>query len=187
LSPSTIPHYSYVHDLQVKNKWLYPVYHYPILAFYSDIKHLMFRSKKKALSDKVLDDDAISKMKNWCFEFSIADFSRPLSLKNRDSIIDGIDTIRCMISFCRTHEYKPIVVIPPVHSSLSKLITIEIKDVLFSPVFEMLIQENVPIYDNLYNEKISNDRTLFQDSFLLNKKGSELFTKQILSELNLLK
>jgi hypothetical protein len=43
LYPSTIPNYSYVHYVQVTNKWTNPLNHYPVLSLFSDVWHIIVK------------------------------------------------------------------------------------------------------------------------------------------------
>lgn len=183
LYPSTISHYSYFHELEVSAKWNNPVLNYPWYALFIDVWRFFFKSKSKVLSECELKRDAEVKYSSWCHEFSISDFSSPLSLKNMDGIEDAIKLLGDIVSFCEVKYFEPVIVIPPVYKTLSEKFRQPEKEVLFDSILNTPIVKKVRCLNYFDSELFSNNRALFKDSFLLNEKGARLFTKHVLTSL----
>lgn len=186
LYPSTIPNYSYVHDVQVQAKWTSPLYHYPILALFKDFGNLLFPGRNKKLRDVEMQLDADKIMLSWMHEFSIEDFSYPLSLKNYDAIEDAANYINNIISYCKYKKCKPVLVIPPVYKTLAEKFTPEIKSLLFDQLLDRIEDKNVCLYSYLNNEVFIYNASLFENSFLMNRTGAKLFTITLLKDIGLL-
>lgn len=106
-------------------------------------------------------------------------FSTSLS----DSEINGIkcsrQTIEDIVCFCTERDLKPVIAIPPVHSSLLNQLDTELIDKTFCCFFNGI---NVPIYNYLYSKDFNSDE-LFSSILCLNKKGSLKFTDDLLNRL----
>ena len=57
---------------------------------------------------------------------------------------------------------------------------------LLSFIIEKIDDKSVKFYDFMSDSRFSNDITLFQDSFLLNKKGAKKFTEIVLHNMGLI-
>ena len=186
LYPSTIPYYSYIHDVQVSAKWENPMMHYPIFALFTDLVRLVFPPKSKQLSDEELQRDADTKFKNWCHEFSISSFDNSLSLKNTDSIEDAIVLLNQITQFCKSHGCIPVFVLPPIYSSLTAKFTPSIRTVLFDKLVKRPEFQDIRFLNYIDDPNFMYDRSLFKDSYLLNEKGAKKFTKHLLSDLGII-
>lgn len=183
LYPTMIPNYSYIHDVQVRRRWNEPMWTYPIYAPFLDLYKFVFKNKEKKMSEKGMEEDAAIKINSWCSEFSLKDLSSTFSLVNMDAISDAVDTLNQIISFCIEHNSKPVIVVPPVYDSLAKFFTPEVKNRLIYLLVDSIDDRSVKILDYLVNEEFSKNKSLFKDSFLLNRKGSKMFTRRILKDL----
>lgn len=187
LYPTTIPYYSYIHQVRVQEKWNDPIKYYPWYAPFLDFYKLIVKNKKeKVLQEDRLEKNAETYIRSWLHEFSMTDFNTPLSLKNKDGIDDAAEILNQMIDFCKEHGFKPVIVIPPVYRSLSKRLTKEARTLVLDSLIEKLNDKSVPFYNYLDDPQFVNDRMLFQNSFFLNKKGAKLFTYNLLKELNII-
>lgn len=186
LYPTTIPHYSYNHYKIVQEKWNHPIKYYPTYAPFFDIFKLIFGRSCKILTEKQLEEDANIRMKNWLSEFSISDFSLKLSLKNQDAIADAAEILNQIISFCRERQFKVYIVIPPMYCSLSSKFTSKARKILIEDLLEKINDRNVPFYNYMDDMQFINDKTLFKDSFLMNKKGAKMFTRRCLMDIGLI-
>lgn len=186
LYPSSIPNYSYTNDIIVKSRWNSPFSHYPIYGLLSDLWHLCIKERNKILSESELQNDANTKMYSWMHEFSIKDFSKPLSLKNQDAINDAATILNNIIKYCYHKHATPVLVLPPMYHTLADKFTPEIRNVLIGQLLTKINDKTVCFLNYMDNPLFLNDRSLFKDSFLLNKKGASLFTRQILSDLHII-
>lgn len=186
LYPSSIPAYSYIHNVQVENKLNNPILYYPWYAPFLDIWKRIFKESSKIQSEEFMRHDASNRFRSWCHEFSISDFKNPLILKNIDGISDAQELILEMNSFCDDHNYRLVLVIPPVYHTLSDMFTEDAKDILFRHLLDSPQLKEIEIYDYLNSKDFSHDITLFKDSFLLNKIGARKFTLKVLTDLKLI-
>lgn len=184
LYPSSIPNYTYIHDTQVKVKWKNPILTYPLYAPFMDLWHLIVNHSDKMLSEEDFRKDAEIKMASWMHEFSIKDFSLPLSMKNRDAIEDAAVILKEIISYCQYIGATPVLVVPPVYHTLNEKFTLEAKSILFDQLLSQIENKSVLFLNYMNHEEFTNDRTIFKDSFLLNKVGAKKFTKKVLKDLN---
>ncbi len=186
LYPSTIPGYSIRRQNKVKSEMQSPLLIYPLLSVYSDLKHLLFKPKQKELTENEMENDAQKWMNNWKKEFSISDFTYPLSLKNQDAITDAAKLLNELISFCKDRNLKPVMVIPPVYHTLGELLITEIRKVIIDSLNEKIDKKNIWYRNYMDANEFTNDITLFENSFLMNNKGAKFFTKRVLTDIGLI-
>lgn len=133
------------------------------------------------------EKDAENWMAIWKNEFRILDLESPLSPENMAGRLSRKNIVAEMIGFCMERDYQPVIVIPPVHSSLSALMTDRFKELyIYSFLREIQECENIPLLDYLVDTNFQ-DSALYYNSFFLNKKGARLFTKVLLDDLKKMK
>lgn len=59
-----------------------------------------------------------------------------------------------------------------------------IRSLEYEPIIKLCDKYNVPFYNHIYVEEISNSCEYFQDSGHMNKKGSTIYSKYIVKDLN---
>ena len=185
LYPSSIPDFSFRRAQQIKNEMLAPVLSYSFYGFFLDLKNLIWHNNK-ILSEDKMRLDSKKWIKDWKREFNISDFSNDLSLVNRDSILDAIGIINGMISFCKERNLTPAILIPPVYHTLSTEFNDDFQKRILSPLLDGIEDKFIWYHNYMDDQEFINDCTLFDDSFLLNKKGAKLFTNRVLKDLSIL-
>ena len=185
LYPSTIPNFSFRRQQQVKAEMRYPFLSYPLIAVLSDFKKIVWKRKMKILSDQQMSNDAEQRMKNWMKEFGIIDFSYPLSLINKDSIEEAAKILNEMIAFCKERSIRIVLLIPPVYNALGKLFTTEIRSVIIDSLIDKIEDKEVWFHNYMDDEYFCQNKSLFQNSFLLNEEGAKSFTKRVISDIRL--
>lgn len=186
LRHNSIPEFHYKRLLEIEDRRQHPLKYYPLVQIIPDackLFHIHF--KKKVMNDAELTKNANQWLSAWMKEFSIKDFNRELSLKNKDSYHDSVEILSSYIEYCLCKNLKPILVVPPVSKQLASLFTGPMRKLLFDDYFKLANRANIPVY-NYFDSEISKNRYMFRDAFLLNAKGSETFTKQLLEDLNVL-
>lgn len=146
-------------------------------------KELLRVLKQKLVPNKHqidLKPTADSMLNGWKKQFGITDLSAPLSeqhLAEQKSRRESLDEI---IAFCRERNLKPIVVIPPMHHTLTDQFTPEFLD---NYVNKFLNGIDAPIYNNMY--KYSHEDDCFASALFLNKDGAKRYTNDILQQLDI--
>ena len=112
-----------------------------------DIKAIFVSTPPKIKSEKDFEIDANCKIKSWQKEFSLKDFDQALSLINIDGINDALIHLNGIIDFCKEHDAKPIVVLPPVYHSLSDKIGESAKTKFVDVLMSKLKERKIDCYD----------------------------------------
>ena len=123
---------------------------------------------------------------SWMKEFSLKDFKTPLSLYNQDAIKDAAKILNEIISFCKERSIRLCLLIPPVYHTLGEKFTPEIRKKIIDSLTEKIDDKSLWFHNYMDDKVFSNDITLFQNSFFLNRKGAMLFTKQVLKDLEII-
>lgn len=186
LKLSSIPYGLFRKKLEVMRKMTNPMEFYPMYEMLRNFTGMFKRKKDKIYSEEKMTSDAQRWMNNWKKEFSITDFSYPLSLVNRDGIEDAAKILNEIISFCKTRNIRPVIVIPPVYHTLGALFTPEIRKVLISSLIEKIEDTSIWFHNYMDDPDFNHSITYFRNSYLLNKKGAKSFTKKVLQDINLL-
>lgn len=130
------------------------------------------------------EHDAEKWIKIWTREFNISDLNQPKSEENIERAKYRMDTIINIIEFCIERDLRPVMVIPPIHHTLAKLLPPAFREnYLYSFVSELNIH-NVPFYDYMDNKAYNND-LYFLNSYFMSEKGAEAFTKDVLHRMGL--
>lgn len=158
------------------------------------VKHLLGRERKPTppaaplsdtnpMSTEQLQANAKSFAEGWKKQFGIADFEAPLTPKNQEGRAIRIKLLREIVDFCTERGYTPIYVIPPVTRHLAAY---------YTPAFEELyiysylkeVNRDVRLLDYSKNTEWQAD-DLYFNSFFLNRRGRNLFTRRVLEDLGL--
>ncbi len=189
--PNCIPCFSKKKQQQIIKIKNNPIHYYPLYGLEKDIidflKDKLGVKKQDALMTEYdMEQNAINRMNGWFKEFSLKDFSMPLSLINQDGIIDAANYLNEIIVFCKVRGFRPVMIIPPVYNTLSAHISVDARKILFDQMILKIEDKSVPFINYLDDDEFKNDKSLFKDSFLLNDKGARKFTKRVLSDLKLI-
>lgn len=155
-------------------------------SFFAELRALLRGTCHSTLTEEQMKADAERWIKGWKHEFALSDFSQPLSLINKDGVNDAAEILNDMISFCKERDIKPVLVLPPMYHTLASKFDINARKVLLDDLLKTLDDKTVKFINYMDDSRFSHDITLFQDSFLLNKKGAKMFTKIVLRELGLI-
>lgn len=117
-------------------------------------------------------------MYSWKKQFSINNFEEPLSEQLHDELVDTADTLNNMLQFCKERGFKPIVVIPPIHKSLSSLLPVWWNDALNDFIRLSNLQET-PFYNFASDSRFMDD-SFYRTPLYLNKEGARFFTNTLL-------
>ena len=168
---------------------------YPILfgkpAFKAVIKHVLGREiavrdwrldvEKNPMTHEEQERDAQGWITGWVKQFNIKNLDDDLSEENRDGRKIRVRVMQEIVDFCRERGYRPVYVIPPVTKALNRCYTEKFKKLFFYD-FLQEVDRNVPIFDYLMDDELS-DSSLYFNSFFLNKRGRNVFTKRVLCDI----
>lgn len=183
--PSSIPHFSYRRQQQIKAIAASPIRKFPLWSFFAELRALL-RGTCHSLTEEQMKADAERWIKGWKHEFALSDFSKPLSLINQDGLKDASFILNDMISFCKERDIKPVLVLPPMYHTLASKFDNDARKVLLGDLLKTLDDKTVTFLNYMDDTRFSHDITLFKDSFLLNKKGAKKFTKIVLHDIGLI-
>lgn len=186
LYPSSIPAFSLLRQQQIKREVNNPLCCYPAVAIFTDLKSLIKGKRDCHLTESQMQDDAQRWMNNWMKEFSVTDFAYPLSMVNSDGIEDAAKIINEIVTFCKERNIRLIMLIPPVFHTLDELFTPEIRKKVIDSLIECVVDKSVWFHNYMGDLEFTNDISLFQNSFLMNKKGAKQFTRRVLSDIGLI-
>lgn len=186
LYPTTIPSYSYCHNILVQDKFKNPFRYYSLYGFILDIIHLLPIKRNKSLSEKQMELDAENRLKSWLHEFSLKDLTSAFSLVNIYNMELAISLLEQIVEFCKERGFDPVIVIPPVYHTLSDKFSKESQDKLMLKMIEGLSYNDITFLNYFSDKQFSNNRDLFEDSFLLNKKGAVKFTRRVLTDISVI-
>ena len=184
--PSSIPHFSYRRQQQIKQYATYPLRLFPLWSIISEIKSLLLKDKRSIKTEEEMIQDADRWIHAWKHEFALNDFCQPLSLINQDGLKDALSILNEIISFCKERNIKPVLVLPPMYHTLASKFDKNARKQILDDLIEKIDDKSVKFYDFMSDSRFSNDITLFQDSFLLNKKGAKKFTEIVLHDMGLI-
>lgn len=136
------------------------------------------------MNSEQLENNALSFIDGWKVQFNISNFDEPLTEENKEGREFRVKLMQTIIDFCTEREYNPVFVIPPVTQHLSKYYTSTFEETY---VYSFLreINRDIQLLDYSKDQKFQQD-SLYFNSFFLNKKGRELFTSRVLSDLKAL-
>lgn len=126
-----------------------------------------------------LQQSANAIINGWKRQFGIHDFKGPLSEKHKKEQLQRKQTLIEMIDFCKERSLKPVIVIPPMHPTLSSQFPPEF---IKNYIQDFMEGVKVPIYDYMYSEEFASDQ-YYASALFLNDKGSKFFTKKLIDRL----
>ncbi len=186
LYASSIPGYSYVHAVQAQEKVMNPVMYYPWYALFTDFWHMIFKSESTSLTEEKMVVDAQNWVNNWLHEFSLKDFSTPLSLVNKYNIGEAEKCLNELLVYCKEKNIEVVLAVPPMYRTLSSKFTEEIQKRLFGDLERLAKDHGIKFMNYMNDQEFSQNRTYFRNSYLMNKLGAKAFTKRILTDLNVI-
>ena len=163
-----------------------PFYEEPWICFKQILKEKLqnkFGSNKTSPVQKNLAQTAHDLVRGWKNQFGIENLSAPLSSKHREEFKSRRTTLDNMIVFCKERQLKPVIVVPPMHHSLRELLPNDFKK---QYVDDFLMDLDAQILDCMDND-IRDMDGYFDTALFLNKKGAKLFTKQVLTDIGIIK
>lgn len=173
----------------IKNRRKYPLLTYRLGA----LKKLLRDEKTLNVStcrsyqchtQAEFERDAANWIKCWKDEFRIDNLDAPMSEGNVKGRKVRMEVFREIMQFCMDRNLKPIVVMPPVHSSLAKYFTHSFRNNYIDSFIKETLHESIPYLDYM-DDRLFADKIYYSNSFFLNKRGRKLFTCKVLQDVGL--
>lgn len=146
-----------------------------------EIRHVIHKSDFKCDMEK----SATIFIDSWKKQFGIYDLDAPLSKEHIKDQENRTLILKEMIDFCLERDLKPVLVIPPVHSSLGKRLTEKCRNNYIYSFIKRANNKNVIFLNYMDNERFKDDE-YFLNPFLMSENGAKNFTRIVLKDLNLL-
>ena len=120
--------------------------------------------------------------KGWKREFSIRDYSDPMTATNRQCYFACVAHMRDFIGWCRQEGLKPVLVLPPAAKCLRDLFPDSfMKDYVYGFVRDAIRGTDVQFLD-YWNHRDFQDPRLFATALFLNKMGRRRFTARVMAD-----
>ena len=85
-----------------------------------------------------------------------------------------------LINYVRSRGWTPVVVSPPISPALAKKYNSRVKDIYLDSFIKAIEDTNVLYLDFTYDMMFTESH--FQNALCLNKKGAQLFTKELIDQ-----
>lgn len=133
------------------------------------------------MSSDELKTDAERWMAGWKSEFGIANLDEPLTEQNEFGRHYKVFLMERMLSFCFDRGYEPIIVVLPVSKVLADQFSEKAYDNYISSYLNFFAHRVRLL--NYFRHEAFRDSSLYFNSFFLNRKGRQLFTARLLSDI----
>ena len=132
-----------------------------------------------------MEQDAYEWMRLWKEEFDIKDFHTPLPVWLQEGRRRSLEAMGKMVEFLLERDYRPILISPPVSSSLSKHFTSDVKETyIYSFTKEITTRYHIQYLDYTDDSTLQPPELYFNALFL-NLRGRKLFTRRVLKDLEI--
>lgn len=140
------------------------------------------QSENNPMDFQELEFDAMRWIEGWKRQFRISDFDAQLTKENQKGRECRVCLMQTLVDFCIERGYKPVYVIPPVTEHLAKYYTPKFEDTYIYG-FLKTVNRDVLTLDYSKDKEFGNNDSLFFNSFFLNKRGRQVFTRRVLGDL----
>lgn len=169
----------------VKRRRNYPLFTQPRTALKRLVKdvprHVCGTRIKSCRTEEEFRQDAERWMEIWKKEFNIENLSAPLSDENKKGAESRRQSLSEMIDFCLERELRPVLVLPPMHPSLSNLFTKEFRENYIYSFLRRTNTRNILFLD-YFDDKRFVSAEDYDNSFFLSQEGARRFTRIVLED-----
>ena len=182
LSPVLIKCFSRQTQKKICRMIDYPLLGSPKVAIKAIVKKMLGKDKACYLN---AETDAKRRINSWKKQFLIESFSDPLSEEHLNAIKYNVNLLYEIIEFCRERSLKPVLGIMPATKTLKEHIPEDFMQRAFYDAVEKVKEDTGILFLDYYRSTEFENDDLYLDSFLMNKKGRELFTQRMLTDLGI--
>lgn len=147
-----------------------------------EYKNTIFKAKEAGFN---FEQHSIDFIKMWKKQFGIDCLDNNLSEKHLSELNIRANILNEMISFCYERDLKPIIVIPPVHKTLSEKFSDKFCENYIYNFIKEGNKSGAPFYNYMFDDRFKKDE-YFYNSYFMNENGAEYFTKEFLKEIGLI-
>lgn len=130
-------------------------------------------------------ESAESFIAGWKKQFSLENFSSIITHDHLEQLNSRKDTLGKMFDFCLERGFNPVLVLPPMHHTLSSQFPSSFFEQYVQPLIDEAICRKIHFFDYTFDQRFSND-SYYSNALFLNEVGAKTFTKEILTTLNLI-
>jgi len=183
LDPKDIIHYS-------KFKYLIRLI-LPILTAKKPIRYIIkdvvrddsYNQIENLMTKDQVEKDALLRVDGWKKQFgldSTITCNYPKELKNM--FLATTELVAEMIDYCLENDFKPVLIIPPTSKVINDMLSKKFMEECLYNNIKRSNKKAIPVLDYLYDERFQ-DYKLYINSDMLNRTGSEKFTKTVINDL----
>lgn len=169
----------------VKIRRNYPLIADPIRSMKELVKSILKKHPDEKKDSVGFVDDSDRWIKGWLSEFGITNLEAGLSQENKNGREKRIKLLSDIINFCIERDLKPVIVIPPMHPTLSSKFSETFRENYIYSFIRSANSVNVPFMNYIDDMRFAEDR-LFLNSFFLNETGAKQFMSIVLHDLELI-
>ena len=177
-------------DEKIRFRRQYPLFAQPKTALKRLLKDVPERKPgRQPYNVKTYEDfekDAQQWIADWKREFKISDFNASPSEENKKGLELRKSLLNEMIEFCLERDLRPVLVLAPMHLSLSKRFTPKFREHYIYSFLKDANVHNVPFLNYIDDDRFTENK-YFDNSFFLSKEGAQKFTKIVLQDVGILK
>ncbi|MCS3922938.1 hypothetical protein M2325_001648 [Methanococcus voltae PS] len=157
---------------------------FPVLSSKANIRYI-FKDRNSPYQDWEYSNDTMNEndLKNNAKKRINYFFYDEKTINVNPIESQSIIYLKKIIEYCKTHNYKIVLITTPLTDSYHERVPQEVYDEFYKIVPEIAKEYNVTYIDYSNYSKISSNNTLFQDSDHLNLKGRTEFTKILVKDL----
>ncbi len=182
LPPELIPDYA-----RVAGRRRFPLLYSPKASLKALVRSISgWKSRREAKgSGENFVNDARQWLNGWKRQFAIASMDSPLSEENRKGQERRVALLSDMLAFCEIRGLRPVLVIPPMHATLSRLFPESFRENYIYSFVRRANRQNVPFLNYMDDRRFQKEE-YFRNSFFMSEEGAKAFTKVVLKEIGLL-
>lgn len=170
----------------VRRRHIYPLFTSPKIALKKLLKDdpriKTSRICSKCTTNQEYEKDSQRWMNIWQKEFGISNLNAPLSDENKLGATTRKQLLSEMIEFCLVRNLRPVLVMAPVHPTLTSKLTKEFRENYIYSFIREVKPQNVPFLDYLDDSRFLESKD-FDNSFFLSIDGARKFTKIVLEDI----
>lgn len=184
LHPATIINFDETERIKALTIRQNPFSTMPVDCTKRTIKEILKLCLPKKNSNTAFKDNSDEFIEMWKHQFDIKDLDAKMSEKHRNDKKKRSKLLNEMILFCKERNLNPIIVMPPIHPSLTKKLSPEFRENYIDSFVHDATNGEIPFFNYMDDEVFGKDE-YFMTSYFMNEKGAKRFTKAVMKRIKL--